>query len=111
MSNLYDLTDDIQVRAEGGLRLITLNRPNDLNASTTEVLMSHPKLFRDLAEDPEARVAFLTGAGRAFSAGGDFQHFTKTLDDSDFARAVQENSRRTIHGFIDLPIPIIAAVN
>ncbi len=56
-------------------------------------------------------MAILTGAGRAFSAGGDFTHFVKTLDDPGFARSVQENARRTIHGFIDVPIPIIAAVN
>jgi enoyl-CoA hydratase len=111
MSNLYDLPPGIQVSAEGGLRIITLNRPDELNASTTEMLLAYPRLFRSLAEDPQARVAILTGAGRAFSAGGDFNHFTKTLDDPDFARAVQDNARRTIHSFIDLPIPIIAAVN
>jgi len=75
------------------------------------MLFTYPKLFRALAEDPEARVAIITGAGRAFSAGGDMTHFVKTLDDAEFARAVQENARRTIHGFIDVPIPIIAAVN
>jgi len=75
------------------------------------MLFAYPKLFRALAEDAEARVAILTGAGRAFSAGGDMTHFVKTLDDSDFARQVQENARRTIHGFIDVPIPLIAAVN
>ena len=56
-------------------------------------------------------MAILTGAGRAFSAGGDMNHFVKTLDDASFARSVQENARRTIHGFIDVPIPLIAAVN
>ena len=111
MSNFYDLPEGIQVSAEGALRIITLNRPDDMNASTTEMLMAYPTLCRYLAEDQQARVAILTGAGRAFSAGGDFSHFVKTLNDSDFARAVQENARRTIHGFIDLPIPIIAAVN
>lgn len=111
MSNFYDLPDGIRVTAEGGLRLITLDRPDDLNASTSEMLFAFPRLFSALAEDPEARVAILTGAGRAFSAGGDMNHFVRTLDDADFARAVQENARRTIHGFIDLPIPIIAAVN
>jgi enoyl-CoA hydratase len=111
MSNLYDLPDGILVTAEGGLRIITLNRPDDLNASTTEMLFAYPRLFRALAEDPEARVAIVTGAGRAFSAGGDMNHFVKTLDDASFARAVQENARRTIHGFIDVPIPLIAAVN
>ncbi len=111
MNNLYGMPKDIDVKAEGGLRLITLNRPDDLNASTSEMLFSYPRLFQGLAEDDGARVAILTGAGRAFSAGGDFNHFIKTLDDHDFARAVQENSRRTIHGFIDVPIPLIAAVN
>jgi len=111
MSTLYDLPAGIDVEAEGGLRIITLNRPNDLNASTSEMLFAFPKLFRGLAEDPEAQVAILTGAGRAFSAGGDMNHFVKTLDDPQFARTVQENSRRTILSFIDVPIPIIAAVN
>ena len=111
MTNLYGLPDDIQVRADGGVRIIALNRPDDLNASTTEMLFSYPKLFAALAEDSEARVAILTGTGRAFSAGGDMNHFVKTLDDPEFARRVQENARRTIHGFIDVPIPIIAAVN
>ena len=111
MPNLYNLPDELLVTAEGGLRIITLNRPDDLNASTSEMLFSFPRLFAALAEDPEARVAILTGAGRAFSAGGDMSHFVKTLDDADFARTVQENARRTIHSFIDLPIPIIAAVN
>ncbi|MGA8705557.1 MAG: enoyl-CoA hydratase/isomerase family protein [Steroidobacteraceae bacterium] len=111
MPNLYGLPEEIHVVAEGALRIITLNRPDDLNASSSEMLFAYPRLFRGLAEDPEARVAILTGAGRAFSAGGDMQHFVKTLDDPQFARAVQENARRTIHGFIDLPIPIIAAVN
>ena len=111
MPNLYELPEEITVVAEGALRIITLNRPNDLNASSSEMLFAYPRLFRALAEDPEARVAILTGAGRAFSAGGDMNHFVKTLDDPEFARAVQENARRTIHGFIDVPIPIIAAVN
>ncbi len=111
MTNLYDLPDDILVTAEGGLRIITLNRPQDMNASTTEMLFSYPKLFAALAQDADARVAILTGAGRAFSAGGDMNHFVKTLDDAEFARSVQENARRTILGFIDVPIPIIAAVN
>jgi enoyl-CoA hydratase/carnithine racemase len=111
VDNLYGLPDAISVTAEGELRIITLNRPDELNASTSEMLFAFPTLFAALAEDPGARVAILTGAGRAFSAGGDMNHFVKTLEDPDFARAVQENSRRTIHGFIDVPIPLIAAVN
>ncbi|MGE0384919.1 MAG: enoyl-CoA hydratase/isomerase family protein [Gammaproteobacteria bacterium] len=112
MATLYDLPPGIDVACEGGLRLVTLNRPQDLNASTTEMLMEgFPRLFLDLARDAEARVAILTGAGRAFSAGGDMAHFVKTLDDDAFARAVQESQRRSLHAFVDVPIPIISAVN
>ena len=111
MTNPYGLPAEFVIESVPGIRIITLNRPEEMNACTTEMLFAFPKLFAALAEDGDARVAILTGAGRAFSAGGDFGHFTKTLDDPEFARSVQENARRTIHGFIDLPIPIIAAVN
>ena len=111
MSNLYGMPPELDVKAEGGLRIITLNRPEDLNPSSTEMLFAFPRLFQALAEDKDARVAILTGAGRAFSAGGDMRHFVKTLDNPGFASAVQENARRTIHGFIDVPIPLIAVVN
>jgi enoyl-CoA hydratase/carnithine racemase len=112
MSELYDhLPEGFLVDVEGGLRVITLNRPSEMNASTSEMLFGYPTLFRALAEDTEARVAILTGAGRAFSAGADMNHFIKTLDDAGFARDVQDNARKTIHGLIDVPIPVIAAVN
>lgn len=111
MSNMYGMPADIQVTAEGGLRIITLNRPEVLNSSTTEMLFSFAGLFQALADDKDAQVAILTGSGRAFSAGGDFNHFVKTLDDPEFARSVQDNARRVIRSFIDVPIPIIAAVN
>ena len=40
MSNFYDLPDGLLVTEEGGLRVITLNRPDDLNASTSEMLFA-----------------------------------------------------------------------
>jgi enoyl-CoA hydratase/carnithine racemase len=109
--NLYDTPDDILVTAEGSLRVVTLNRPGDMNASTTKMLFALPHVLESLALDHDARVVLLTGAGRAFSAGADMNHFVKTLDDPVFARDTLENARRTIRGFVDLPIPIIAAVN
>ena len=64
MSTLCDLPSSIEVSAEDGLRVIALIRPDDLNASTTEMLKSYPRLFRSLVEDRQARVAILTDAGR-----------------------------------------------
>ena len=49
MTNLYDMPAEIEVTAEGAIRVITLNRPADLNASSTEMLLAFPRLFAGLA--------------------------------------------------------------
>jgi enoyl-CoA hydratase len=108
---MYDVPDGILVAGEGSLRIITLNRPEDRNASTTEMLFGIPRVLDQLADDPGARVAILTGAGSAFSAGADMNHFVRTLDDAEFAKKTMDNARSTIRAFVDLPIPVIAAVN
>ena len=105
------LSDEILVHGEGGLRIITLNRPVDRNASTTEMLFAIPKVLDRIAADAEARAAILTGAGKAFSNGADMNHFVESLGDPAFARAVLDNGRDTIRAFVDSPIPLIAAVN
>ena len=105
------LPEGLELASEGALRVITLNRPEERNASTTEMLFAFPELFEALGADDEARVVILTGTGSAFSAGADFNFFVRTLDDPEFARAVQDNARRTLHSIIELPLPVIAAVN
>lgn len=70
---MYDMPTEIDVRAEGALRIITLNRPDALNAVNDNLHVGLAGLWRRLSEDRSARAAVLTGAGRAFSAGGDFR--------------------------------------
>jgi enoyl-CoA hydratase/carnithine racemase len=111
MAARYDLPEGLDVAVEGGLRVITLNRPDDRNAATTEMMFAFGDLFDALAQDDEARVAILTGAGKAFSSGADYNFFVRSLDDPDFARSVQEHQRRVLRSIVELPIPIIAAVN
>ena len=108
---MHEPPEGILVREEEALRIITLNRPEDRNASTTEMLFGIPRVLDQIAEDPGARVAILTGAGSAFSAGADMHHFVRTLDDPEFARRTLDNARSTIRAFVDFPIPLIAAVN
>ncbi len=107
----YDLPSELELRCEGGIRLVTLNRPEQLNAAGPTMLWALTELAGQLAEDDEAQVVILTGAGRAFSAGGDFQHFIKSSQDADYARATLENSRRFVERMLALPMPLIAAVN
>jgi enoyl-CoA hydratase len=111
MSWIDDLPEGLDVAIDGGVRLVTLNRPEDRNASTTEMLFAFADLFDGLGFDDEADVVILTGAGSAFSAGADFNFFVRSLDDPIFARKVQENARRVLRSIIDLPVPVIAAVN
>lgn len=66
---MYDMPDEIDVRAEGPLRIITLNRPDALNAVNDALHCGLAKLWTQLDEDHDARAAVLTGSGRAFSAG------------------------------------------
>ncbi|HUC05617.1 MAG TPA: enoyl-CoA hydratase/isomerase family protein, partial [Acidimicrobiales bacterium] len=68
----YTLPDELSVSADGPVRVITLNRPGQLNATNHELHAGLASLFPQLDDDDEARVAVITGAGRAFSAGGDF---------------------------------------
>ena len=76
----YDLPDELQVRADGPVRVITLNRPDDLNATNHVLHAGLAALFPQLDADDEARVAVITGAGRAFSAGGDFDYIDELIE-------------------------------
>jgi enoyl-CoA hydratase len=71
---MYDLPDEIDVVADGPLRIITLNRPDALNAVNDPLHTGLARLWPRLSDDHDARAAVLTGSGRGFSAGGDFEY-------------------------------------
>jgi enoyl-CoA hydratase len=108
---MYDLPDELRVEARGPIRIVTLNRPDDRNPASAEMLFGLTKLADVLAKDEEVRAVVLTGAGKAFSAGGDFRHFVATATDPEYARAALENARAFVQAMLDLPVPVIAAVN
>jgi len=81
MTYMYDMPDEIQVEADGPLRIITLNRPASLNAVNDALHTGLARLWPRLSEDREARCAVLTGAGRAFSAGGDLTYLAELSRD------------------------------
>ena len=111
MTNLYDLPDEICVEADGPIRIVTLNRPEDRNPASTAMLFALTDLARALNADTEARAVVLTGAGKAFSAGGDFQHFVRSSREPELAKATLDNSRAFITAMMELKLPVIAAVN
>ncbi|MEM7410572.1 MAG: enoyl-CoA hydratase [Myxococcota bacterium] len=94
------------VEMSGGLARITLNRPDALNALNAELRDAIRDTFDRLAADPDVRVAILTGAGRAFSAGLDLKELSAApLGTSG---ASDEDTIAALHRF---PGPIIGAIN
>ncbi len=65
------------VEKQGGIALLTLNRPKVMNALSRRLLSSLVEAFRELREDAETGVVILTGAGRAFSAGVDLKELSE----------------------------------
>ncbi|MFF7984269.1 enoyl-CoA hydratase/isomerase family protein [Streptomyces sp. NPDC007901] len=107
---MTELTD-LLVTAVGPVRLVELNRPEQLNAMSEELHTGLAGLWDDLAADPEARAVVVTGRGRAFSAGGNFGIMTRVQRDAAFRERQVDEARRIITGMIRCPLPVIAAVN
>ena len=103
--------DLILIRSEGPIRVVTLNRPDALNATNTPLHTAVSNVWRRLAEDEDASVVVLTGAGRAFSAGGDFAMMKQLNEDAAFREVVMEEVRRIIVDMLRFPLPVVAAVN
>jgi len=105
------LPEEIQIRNEGPVRFVTLNRPEQLNATNAELHRGLSLVWRQLAADEGARVVILTGAGKAFSAGGDFHFMTKLAAEERFREQTMEEARTILLDMIRFPLPLIAAVN
>jgi len=108
------VTDNVLIAREGSIAVLTLNRPEKLNAlnyATNDRLMAH---LDEIEDDNSLRAVVLTGAGdRAFSAGGDIHEFAESVKAGpniaikEFVRRGQRMTRR-LESFTK---PIIAAVN
>ena len=107
----YDLPPELIVTADGPVRVVTLNRPEQLNATNHVLHAGLAALFPQLDADDEARVAVLTGAGRAFSAGGDFGYLDELSHDDALRHTTLVHGRQIVTGMVGCRMPIVAAVN
>ena len=106
-----DLAPELVVTAEGPIRLIELNRPEQRNAASEALHTALAVVWDRLAADKQVRAVVLTGRGRAFSAGGDFHVMTRVQQDEDFRERNVAEARAIITGMVRFPAPVIAAVN
>jgi enoyl-CoA hydratase/carnithine racemase len=105
------MPDEIEVRADGPLRIITLNRPDALNAVNDALHTGLARLWPRLSEDREARAAVLTGRGKAFSAGGDFGYLEELRRDPELRAQTIAHGRDLVLGMARCRVPVVAAVN
>ena len=67
----YNLPQELIVEGDGAVRTVLINRPAELNAVSKPLHWALANVWQQLAADRAAKVVILTGAGRAFCAGGD----------------------------------------
>ncbi len=96
----------LRIEREGEVATVTLDRPEAMNALSSELCDSITEGFQQLASDRDARAVILTGAGRAFSAGVDL----KELGSGQRPRSIH-SSEEMLHSVRHFPGPVIAAVN
>lgn len=101
-------TIELDRRADGVV-VATLDRPHKLNAVDGRLHHELSRLPGDFEDDPDARALVLTGAGRAFCAGGDFSADAVPL--GSFGTPLGEEGRRIVERLLDCRKPVVAAVN
>ena len=113
------MSDTVLLDRDGAVAIITLNRPEALNSMTGELLDTLASVGQEVAADASVRAVVITGAGRAFCAGGDVKGMASApaaggaprpaglVDRVDVLRQQEEISRL----LYEMPKPTIAAVN
>lgn len=114
----YSRYELIKVENDRGLATVTLNRPDSLNAVNGELHRELEHIWVDLADDRDINAIVLTGAGRAFCAGGDVKGMSSRSSSESSARearrsnlATPAHGRRIVQNMLDVEQPIIGAIN
>jgi enoyl-CoA hydratase len=98
-------------RFDDGVLQVTLNRPEVLNATDARMHWEISQVWKDIDADAQAKVVLVTGAGRAFSVGGDNNMLTQTLGDAEKIAGLWREAGDIVYNMINLDKPIISAIN
>jgi 2-(1,2-epoxy-1,2-dihydrophenyl)acetyl-CoA isomerase len=98
---------------DDGIGIVTLNRPDKLNAFAGQMRQELARVIDEAAGDERVRVLVITGAGRAFCAGADVGYLHDLISQKDWnsARDLVEVGSSIVSTIATLPKPVIAAVN
>ena len=107
-SEYEHLTFDLR---PNGVLLVTINRPEVLNATNARLHWELTQVWRTVDEDPSVRVVLVTGAGRAFSAGGDLNKIEQNAGNFDYVVQTMREASDLVYNMINLDKPVVSAIN
>lgn len=112
MANRYAAYTRLQLDypAKRVLRL-TFNRPDTYNSVDAETHTQLTHIWRDINEDPDISAVIVTGAGKAFSAGGDFELIKRIIDDPVARMATWKEAKDLVYNVVNCNKPIVSAIN
>src|SRR5271165_5632918 len=90
---------------------VVMNRPDKLNAADGEMHSDLTEIWRVIDADPSVNAVLLTGAGKAFSAGGDLDLVDKMIADFDTRMRVWKEARDMVYNLINCSKPVVSAIN
>lgn len=108
----WEKDDPLLVERREGYVILTLNRPDKLNAMNAELLQRLLTAFDSINQDSRCRAVLLTGAGRGFCTGQDLSE--REFRDGrapDLARSLREGYNPVVRAIRECPAPVVAAVN
>lgn len=101
----------LETELADGVLTITLNRPEKLNSVNRELHRDLSNVFVDASVDDDVEIIVLTGAGRAFSAGGDIEFLQLCIREPKVFDAVAYEGKRIVYSMLDCDKPIIGKIN
>lgn len=104
----------LSIVRDHGIATLALNQPDNRNAIHAEMHAELEQVWRDLAADRSVNVIVFTGAGKTFSAGGDIKRMAARFGTEDgwkYSLDIPAQTKRLFKGMLEVPQPIIAAVN
>lgn len=101
----------IKFNRDGRILVITLNLPETLNATNAQLHSELSRVFIDANEDQDSDVVVLTGAGRAFCAGGDIDWMQAAIDEPNLFHHIAMEGKRILFSQLDLEKPLICRMN
>ena len=103
--------ETITFSREGRVLTITLNLPDTLNAVNAKLHTELSRVFIDTNEDPDSDIVVLTGAGRAFCAGGDVDWMQDSIDNPEMFAITAVEAKRIVFSQLDMEKPLICRMN